>query len=293
MEAVAVASVERGEGRRVRRGLLDAAHSGAAVALTDNKIVSYLFALCMSTCSSTPGSDVTSWSCGNADMLASWLTPRCADQVPTPPPTPSTSRVVGAVAYYSHIFLSGVMTSCPDLAQCRRMMTSPAGWLPQQCTGQVPISPPTPAVTTPGPPTSCVDGAVWCLSSYVPECEVMSRSGSVLQVSWFGSFNTSALSEDVNVDLANIFFFWCLCDNNEAATESLTLSANSFQCQTTSSSGTRTKITDWNVVLSPRPEDNLQHQRHDESMNDGYLEILERHSQPVQVACLSPSRSCS
>jgi len=84
---------------------------------------SYPIASCMPTCSSASGSDVTSCSCSNADFPANWLPQQCAGQVPTPPPTPApttpappTACVDGAVDDYPHIFLGGVMTSCPDLA---------------------------------------------------------------------------------------------------------------------------------------------------------------------------------
>jgi len=84
---------------------------------------SYPIASCMPTCSSASGSDVTSCSCSNADFPENWLPQQCTGQVPTPPPTPApttpappTSCVDGAVDDYPHIFLNGVMTSCPDLA---------------------------------------------------------------------------------------------------------------------------------------------------------------------------------
>ena len=76
-------------------------------------------------------------------------------------PGPCSSCVDGAVAVYSHIFLNGVVTLCPDLAPYRQTADFSGGWLAQQCTGQVATSPPTPAATTPGPCSSCVDGAVW------------------------------------------------------------------------------------------------------------------------------------
>ena len=85
------------------------AYCGAAVAVTNDKawakmhtrvgvfhhlrmVVSYLVALCMFTCSSTPGSDVGSWSCGNTDFTAGWLAQECTGQVPAfSPKTTSTT----------------------------------------------------------------------------------------------------------------------------------------------------------------------------------------------------------